>query len=120
MKKRIGIILYLVTMMALLASVACGGSATALIPTQPTPTETPIKGAPPAQPDETATPQKAAPTETPETSALIKGPEILEKVVMPAPIEDAKLELPAGPGGRHTLMITSGLPSGCAEFNDYQ
>ena len=103
MKKRMGIIMFLVTVVALLAAVACGNSSTAPVPTQPPPTETPVKGPPPP----TETPVQGNPP--PEEPAMIEAP---------APIEDATVMAPAGPGGDYILMITSGLPSGCAEFND--
>ena len=38
-------------------------------------------------------------------------------VVMPAPIDGAAVVAPATPGGEYTLKITSGLPSGCAQFD---
>ena len=104
MQNKIGIIMFLVTMLALLAAVACGGSATAPASTQPPPTETPVKGPP-------------MPSETP-----VKGdplPEEPTTVVIPAPIEDAVVVAPASPGGEYTLKITSGLPSGCAQFDGF-
>jgi hypothetical protein len=103
MKKKIGKIIFLVTMLALLAAVACGGSATVTSPTQPPPTETPVKGPP-------------RPTETP-----VKGnppPEEPTTVVVPAPIDVAAVVAPATPGGEYTLNISSGLPSGCAQFDE--
>jgi len=77
-----------------LAAVACGGSATAPVPTQPPPTETPAKGNPP--PEEPAT------------------------VVVPAPIDGTIVAAPATSDGEYTLNITSGLPSGCAQFDEFR
>ena len=94
MKKRGGMIMALVVALALIAAVACGGNETASVPTQPPPTETPVKGPPP-----------------PEDPATIE---------VPAPIEDTNLVPPATAGGEYTLQITSGLPSGCAQFNEYR
>jgi len=102
MKKKIAKIMFLVTMLAVLAAFACGGSATVALPTQPPPTETPVKAT-------------LLPTETP-----VKGnpsPEEPETVVVPAPIDGAAVVAPATPGGEYTLKITSGLPSGCAQFD---
>ncbi len=93
MNKRLGIIMVLMAAVALLAVVACGSSATAPVPTQPPATETPIKGNP-----------------------LAEEPKTIE---VPAPIEDATVVAPEEPGGEYVLKITSGLPSGCAEFNGY-
>jgi hypothetical protein len=100
MKTRISTIIFLVVMTALLAAVACGGSATAPLSTQPPPTETP------------------APTEIP-----VKGnppPEEPETVVVPAPIDGAVVVAPATPDGEYTLNITSGLSSGCAQFDEFR
>lgn len=104
-KKRISTIIFLVTMVALLAAVACGSSSTATVPDQPPPTETPIKGPP-------------APTETPGPGD--PPPEEPAPVAVPAPIEDAAVVFPEVPGGEYTLKITSGLPSGCAQYDDSQ
>ena len=94
MKKRISIIIFLVTMVALLAAVACGSSSTATVPDQPPPTETPIKGPPPS----TETPLHGDPS-----------PEEPAPVAVPAPIEDVTVVFPGAPGGEYTLKITSGL-----------
>ena len=94
MRTRIGMIMVLVAAVALLAAVACGSSGTAPIPTQPPPTETPVKGDP-------------SPVEPTTVEA-------------PAPIEDTALVAPAAPGGEYILKIISGLPSGCAQFNRYE
>lgn len=114
MKKKIGKIMFLVTMLTLLAVVACGGSATAPLPTQPPPADKPIKG--PPMPIETPVKATPLPTETP-----VKGnppPEEPETVVVPAPIDGAVVVAPATPDGEYTLHITSGLPSGCAQFDE--
>ncbi|MCH7736346.1 MAG: hypothetical protein IH872_02985 [Chloroflexi bacterium] len=105
MQKRISTIIFLVVMTALLAAVACGGSSTAPLPTQPPPTDQPIKGPP-------------KPTETP-----VKGnppPEEPATVMAPAPIDGATVVAPLVPSGEYTLNITSGLPSGCAQFNEFR
>ncbi len=94
MKKRFRIIFFLAAGAALLAMVACGSSATAPVPTQPTPTERPLKGNPP-------------PAE----------PKAIETL---APIEDTTVVAPAEPGGGYILKITSGLPNGCARFKGYE
>ena len=94
MKKMTGMIMVFATTAALLAAVACGGNGAAPIPTQPPPTETPVKGDPlPVEPT---------------------------TVEAPAPIEGTTLAAPAISGGEYILKITSGLPSGCARFNEYQ
>ena len=94
MTKRLGIIMVLVAAAAILAAVACGSGGTASVPTSPPPTETSIKGAP--------LPEEPTTTE------------------VPAPIEDTTVVAPAAPGGEYVLNITSGLPSGCAKFNEYR
>ena len=94
MKTRISTIIFLLAMTALLAAVACGSSSTAPVPNQPPPTETPVKGPPP--------------------------PEEPPKVEVPAPIEGSTVVPPATPGGDYVLKISSGLPSGCAEFSGYE
>ena len=91
MNKRISTIIFLVTMVALLAAGACGSSSTAV------PTGTPIKGPPP-------------PTETPGSGD--PPPEEPAPVAVPAPIEDATVIVPGTPGGEYTLKITLSLPSG--------
>ena len=100
MKNKIGIIFLLVTMVALLAAVACGSSSTA-----PPPTDTPIKGPPP--PTETL-PQGDPPPEQPANVEVL------------APIDGSKVIFPATPGGDYALKITSGLPNCCAEFGGYE
>ena len=99
MKTRISTIIFLVTMVALLAAVACGSSSTAV------PTGTPIKGPPP-------------PTETPGPGD--PPPEELAPVAVPAPIEDATVIVPGTPGREYTLKITLSLPSGCSQTDDSQ
>ena len=94
MKISVSITTALVVALALIAAVACGGSEIAPLPTQPPPTETPVKGPP-----------------TPEEPTTIE---------VPAPIEDTSVVPPAAAGGEYTLRITSGLPSGCAQFNEYR
>ncbi len=99
MNKGISTIIFLVLAAALLAAVACGSSSTASppsqsLPTQSLPTVTPIKGDPP--------PAEPAPVE------------------VPAPIEDAALVFPTDPNGVYSLVVTSGLPSGCAKFDGYE
>ena len=94
MKKRLDMIMVLVAVVALLAAIACGSNGTAPVPTQPPPTETPVKGPPP--------PEEPTTTE------------------VPAPIEDTAVVPPASAGGEYVLKITSGLPSGCAQFNEYR
>ena len=94
MIKRFGIITALVAAVALLAAVACGGNETGALPTQPPPTETPVKGPPP-----------------------LEEPKTIEA---PAPIEDTAVVPPATWGGEYILKITSGLPSGCAQFNEFR
>ena len=94
MTNKLGIIMVLMAAAALLSAVACGGSGTAPAPTQPPATETPVKGPPP--------PEEPTTTE------------------VPAPIEDTAVVPPASAGGEYTLEITSGLPSGCAQFNEYR
>ena len=89
MKKRTGIVMILVVV-TLLAAVACGGSSTSPLPTQPPPTESPVKGSPPGM------------------------------VETRAPIEDSAIAPPETAGGDYVLKITSGLPSGCAQFNGYK
>ena len=84
MKERIGLIMFLVVAVALLAAVACGGNGNSPV------TDTPIKGAPPAM------------------------------VEVPAPVEGATVVTPQEVGGDYVLKITSGLPSGCANFSRYQ
>ena len=103
MKTRISTIIFLVVVTALLAAVACGSSSTATPPTQPPPTEKPIKGPPPTE----TIPQGNPPPVEPEP------------VAVPAPIEDSSVSLPEDVGGEYTLKITSGLPSGCAQFDGY-
>ncbi len=98
MNKRFSTIIFLVLVAALLAAVACGSSSTASppsqsLPTQSLPTVTPVKGNPP--------PEEPAPVE------------------VPAPIEDAAVVFPAEPNGVYSLTVTSGLPSGCAEYNGF-
>ena len=94
MNKRTGIIMLLVTVVTLLAAMACGSSATATPVSQPLlPTAEPIKGNPP-------------PEEPPPVEVL-------------APIEDATVVSPDSVGGDYVLKITSGLPNGCTEFNGY-
>ena len=92
MLKRSAIITALVAAVALLAAMACGGNETGPSPTQPPPTETPVKGLPP-----------------------LEEPKTIE---VPAPIEDAAVVPPATSGGEYVLKVTSGLPSGCAQFNE--
>ena len=94
MKMSVSITMALVVALALIAAVACGGSEIAPLPTQPPPTETPVKGPP-----------------TPEEPTTIE---------VPAPIEGTAVVPPAAAGGEYTLRITSGLPSGCAQFNGYR
>ena len=94
MPKKLGIMMVLTAAAALLVAVACGGSGTAPAPTQPPATETPVKGPP--------TPEEPTTTE------------------VPAPIEDTAVVPPASAGGEYTLEITSGLPNGCAQFNEYR
>jgi len=113
MKKKIGEIMFLVTMLALLASFTCGGIPTAPLPTHPAPTETPVKG--PPRPTETPVKVTPQPTETPVKRN--PPPEDSETVVVPAPIDGAVVVAPATPDGEYTLNITSGLPSGCAQFD---
>jgi len=53
----------------------------------------------------------------------VKGPPQPEEPTttkVPAPIEDTAAVPPASAGGEYTLEITSGLPSGCAQFNEYR
>lgn len=94
MTKKLGIMTALMAAAALLSAVACGGSGPPPLPTQPPATETPVKG--------------PTPPEEPTTTEV------------PAPIEDTNLVPPASAGGEYTLKITSGLPSGCAQFNEYR
>ena len=77
MNQRIGIIMLLVTVVAILAAVGCGSSATAPPPVEPPPVE------------------------------------------VAAPIEDASVVPPSDVVGDYVLNIISGLPNGCAEFNEY-
>ena len=70
MKNRLGIIMILAATMALLAALACGSSATATVPTQPPPTQTPVQGDPP--------------------------PEEPKMVEVPAPIEDTTVVVHEG------------------------
>jgi hypothetical protein len=93
MNPRIGITMLLVTVIAILAAVGCGSSATATPQVQPLPTAKPIEGDPP-------------PVEPPP-------------VEVAAPIEDASVTPPSSVGGDYVLNITSGLSNGCAEFNGY-
>ncbi len=44
----------------------------------------------------------------------------LAMVEVPAPIEAAKIVAPETADGEYTLEITSGLPSGCAQFNGFE
>lgn len=44
----------------------------------------------------------------------------MASVEIPAPIEDATVLPPESVGGDYILKITSGLPSGCAQFNGLQ
>ena len=39
---------------------------------------------------------------------------------MPAPIDGAMVAAPATSDGEYTLNITSGLPSGCAQFDEFR
>ena len=94
MRNRIKFVGLSVLAVILLAAIACGPSATATVPTQPVPTETPVKGSPP--------------------------PEEPPTVEVPAPIEDSTVVAPENPGGEYILKVTSGLPSGCARFNSYR
>ena len=93
MNQRIGIIMLLVTVVAILAAVGCGSSATATPQVQPLPTAKPIKGDPP--------PVEPFPVE------------------VAAPIEDASVVPPSDVVGDYVLNIISGLPNGCAEFSEY-
>jgi len=77
----------------LFAVVACGSSSTAAPLSQPLPTAEPIKGNPP--------PEKPPPVE------------------VLAPIEDTSVVFPEDPGGEYALVVTSGLPNGCAEYNGF-
>ena len=94
MKSKFGLMMVILAIVLLVAAIACGSSATAPLPTQPPPSESPITGNPP--------PEEPLTTE------------------VPAPIEDAAVVPPATSGGEYVLNITSGLPSGCAEFNGYE
>ena len=84
MKRILGMIMVLLAAVVLMVAIACGSAATVRLPTQPPPTDTPVKGTPP-----------------------------LETIGVPARIEDATVEAPEEPGGEYVLNITSGLPSGC-------
>ncbi|HIF43943.1 MAG TPA: hypothetical protein EYG27_03535 [Dehalococcoidia bacterium] len=93
MNQRIGIIMLLVTVVAILSAVGCGSSASATPQVQSLPMAKPIKGDPP----------------TVEPSP----------VEVAAPIEDASVVPPSDVVGDYVLNIISGLPNGCAEFNGY-
>ena len=93
MNIRLSLIVFLVTVAALL-TVACGSISTSPPIGQPLlPMAEPIKGNPP-------------PEEPPPVEAL-------------APVEDAAVVSPDAVDGDYILNITSGLPNGCAEFNGY-
>ncbi|MDA0264716.1 MAG: hypothetical protein O3A93_09890 [Chloroflexi bacterium] len=92
-KMRVGMITALVAALALIAAVACGGNEATPLSTQPPPTETPVQGQPTAEP-----------------------PSMVENL---APIEDTAVLPPAAEGGEYVLVITSGLPGGCATFSGY-
>ena len=67
-------------------------------------TEPPVKGPPP-------------PTETmAQGNSLPQEP---VQVVVLAPIDDSAGVRPSSPAGAYTLKATSGLPSGCAEFDGF-
>lgn len=62
-------------------------------------------------------------TAPPPTETLPQGdppPEEQAKVEAPAPIDGSKVIFSTTPGGEYDLKITSGLPSGCAEFGGYE
>ena len=83
----------LMTVVAILAAVGCGSSATATPQLPQLPTAKPIKGdLPPVEPF---------------------------PVEVPAPIKDASVIPPSDVVGDYVLNIISGLPNGCAEFNEY-
>ena len=117
MKTKIGKITFRVTMVALLAAVACGGSATAPVPTQPPPTETPAKGNPP--PEEPATVVVPAPIDGDLAISFVaqdeRGLAMVEKV---SPI--AQVGISEEEDG-YLLSIVSRLPIGssCSRFDGY-
>ena len=47
-------------------------------------------------------------------------PEEPTTVVVPAPIDGTMVAAPATSDGEYTLNITSGLPSGCAQFDEFR
>jgi len=47
-------------------------------------------------------------------------PEEPATVVVPAPIDGAMVAAPATSDGEYTLNITSGLPSGCVQFDEFR
>ena len=47
-------------------------------------------------------------------------PEEPATVVVPVPIDGAMVAAPAMSDGEYTLNITSGLPSGCAQFDEFR
>ena len=67
-------------------------------------TELPVKGPPP-------------PIET--TAQGNPPPQEPAQVVVPAPIYDSAIVRSSSPAGAYTLKATSGLPSGCAEFDGF-
>ena len=84
--------MFIVTMVVLLAAVTCLSNST----------EPPVKGPPP-------------PTEiTAQGNLSSQEP---AQVLVPAPIDDSAIVRPSPPAGAYTLKVTSGPPSGCAEFD---
>ena len=47
------------------------------------------------------------------------SPQETAQVVVLAPIDDSAIVRPSSPAGAYILKVTSGLPSGCAEFNGF-
>ena len=114
----------------LMAAVACGSAASPAA--SPVPTQPPATGAPGTQTPADTVPATGIPateaptaeapaTEVPATEVpATEVPAESDTIEVEAPIEQVALVIAESDPLQYMLSITSGLPSGCAEFSGYE